>query len=482
MGYGRNPDGFGRDQRVPDALRAWASSSVGGRPEEGQRSSNGNDGAGRRVPRSTFEENEALAAAHAESARSSFASGGDSSRAFSHQGGARRVGAPVVESNRISFRGASVGFGNVPPPVADRAGGGRAFVADESAAGTFEEFAGPVFRTFDEGLSLSPVRMNSPPAKSRVTTAGRAGKSLRGENRGSAQTAREPGESASETGHEKGSIEFEDVPYDSDSDGVPDAVGMNRYPVSVDQKRFVDNRPGPRRQGKGAYEVEDLARASASANRSLPGEGSQTAASQRNGSSANPAPTGRLPNRVSYDDIPITASATPRHHPDLHVDVPSRSNPPSQNPSPSENSGRGPAKRPFLRARSGRLGTSFTIPDHLKLSFNETPRGASEHAPSGATVEAPGGSAGPALDSAELGPSTAPGNLGRSLFADGHRVKRRVKRNPLEAEISILEKDEEGEESEEPPKRAFLQRKSKAMPMQKLDWSKVGGGIYAVSS
>ncbi|GAQ82762.1 hypothetical protein KFL_001230100 [Klebsormidium nitens] len=483
-GFGRNPEGLGRDQSVPDALRAWASGSVGGHPEERRRSLFENGSGNGRAPRSTFEKNEALAAAYAENSRSSFASSANPSRAFSHQGGATRARAPVAESNRISFRGASIGFGNIPPAVAtsrptDRTGRGRAFVADESAAGMFGQFAGPVFRTFDEGLSLSPVRVNSPPARSRATTAEQADESLRETRPGAAQDATKRGQRKSVRSDEEGWIEFEDVPYESESDGMPDAVEFNRHSLPLNEDRFTDNRPGPRRQGRGAYDVEDLARASASAHRHLPADGSQAAASRQNGSSASRGTAVRLPNRVSYDDIPITASATPRPHPDLHVDVPSRSNPPSQNPSPSENPGRGPAKRPFLRARSGRLGTSFTIPDHLKLSVNETPRGASGDVPSGTTGDAPGGGAGPALDSAELGPSTAPGNLGRSLFADGHRVKRRVKRNPLEGEISILERDEEGEESEEPPKRAFLQRKSKAMPMQKLDWSKVKSLVEA---
>lgn len=506
---------------VLGAVRSWASEASSGRPNK-SRPSYGTESEARSSGRNSLNESDAPADRYA---RNAGASGIGPSREYSHQArqaSSREGGGSqgFSENGRLSFRRASIGFGTTPqrgslseavaPGRSDASraniskrrnlvgaydarreqedygtggfqGGGPASTDSKegglrSPADSFVQFAGPVFRTFDQGFSLSPIGVNTP--------AGLGGESVRFEGvpqRPSSQQGAfgvaqmERGEFGKEqresfrsegTGFEVEFVEFEDVPYDAEGTPSEPRGRMSEHELEKVRdnptNQVVSNRPASTRNEDQSHSRGYLAQPGSDLEHYSAGDSSRGGRSQQAGLSQTPPNPAQTSHRVSYDDIPIKskASATFRNLPDLLVDVSTSSNNPSANPSPSEEHGRGSIKRPFLRARGGRLGTSVSIPDHLKVSIPEPPSGAS----------------GPALYSSELGPSTAPGNLGRSLFSDGPRAKRRAKRDRFEGEISILEREDEGEESEEPPKRAFLQRKSKAMPMQKLDWSKVRGG------
>jgi hypothetical protein len=500
---------------VSDAVRSWASEASSGRPKK-SRPSYGSDFEARASGRDSFEESQAPADRYA---RNAGASGMAPPREYSHQGrqASSRGSQGLAKNGRLSFRGASIGFGTTPRrgPVSEAValGGSDVSRADiskrrnlgaphdarreqedhrkggfeegavstdskegglRSPADSFVQFAGPVFRTFDQGFSLSPIGVNTPAALKgesvdfgRVKSVPQRPGSPQGASRDVAQMerrefSREQRESfrSEGTGFEEEFVEFEDVPYDAED--TPSELRGRMSDNELEKVRdnptnqVVSNRPASTRDDNRSHSRGYIAQPGVDLERYSAGASSQGGRSQQAGLSQTPPNPAQTSHRVSYDDIPIKskASATFRNLPDLSVDVPTSSHNPSTNPSPSEEPGRGSIKRPFLRARGGRLGTSVSIPDHLKVSIPEPPSGASS----------------------ELGPSTAPGNLGRSLFSDGPRAKRRAKRDRFEGEISILEREDEGEESEEPPKRAFLQRKSKAMQMQKLDWSKVRGG------
>jgi hypothetical protein len=509
---------------VSDAMRSWASEASSGRPNK-SKPSYGSEFEARASGRNSLNGSDAPADRYA---RNAGASGIGPSRENSHQArqaSSREGGGShgLSENGRLSFRGPSIGFGTNPQrglmseavalgggdvshaEISKRCNLGRAYDAgreqegyrkdgfEEGAASrdskegglrsptdSFVQFAGPVFRTFDQGFSLSPIGVNTPAALGgKSEELGRfEGVSLRpssqqGASRDVAQMER--GEFGKEqrksfrsegTGFEVEFVEFEDVPYDAEDAPSEPRSGMSENELEKVRdnptNQVVSKRPASTRNENQSHSRGYLSQPGSDLEHYSAGDCSRGGRFQQAGLSQTPPNPAQTSHRVSYDDIPIKskASATFQNLPDLLVDVSTSSNNPSANPSPSEEHGRGSIKRPFLRARGGRLGTSVSIPDHLKVSIPEPPSSAS----------------GPALNSSELGPSTAPGNLGRSLFSDGPRGKRRVKRDRFEGEISILEREDEGEESEEPPKRPFLQRKSKAMPMQKLDWSKVRGG------